>query len=275
MSDSQPSGRSLGHVVLVGAGNMGGAMLRRWPVDTDVTVIDPAPSEAVRNHAIASGVRLSASPEAVDAADILLLAVKPQTIGELFGALQPLVTERTVVVSIMAGTTSAALSDGLGTGRVVRTIPNTPAMVGAGVTAAYAGTVSGVDRDVVEALLGFSGAVVWVSSEDDIDRATAVSGSGPAYVFHLVEALAEAGTSIGLEREQARRLARQTVIGAAALLDGAPDDDPSVLRRNVTSKGGTTAAALKVLMGPEGFGAALRKAVAAAHERAMELGSGK
>ena len=264
---------ALGHVVLVGAGNMGGAMLRRWPSDggTRLTVIDPKPSDAIAAHMAERGIAHARSPDGIEAADILVVAVKPQMMDAVLPTLRPLVSEATVVVSIAAGTTIEALSDALGTKRVVRTIPNTPAMVGAGVTGAYA--PSGIDRAPVEALLSASGAVVWVESEADIDKVTAVSGSGPAYVFHMVEALAAAGRSLGLAAGDAATLARQTIVGAGALL-AASEEDAGTLRANVTSPNGTTAAALEVLMKDEALVGLMREAVSAAHARAVELGRG-
>ena len=266
---------TLGHVVLVGAGNMGGAMLRRWPSDARITVVDPAPSAPILSHMDAAGIAHATSPDGVAPADILVLSVKPQLVADVLPGLRGLVAEGTTAVSTIAGTTMETLRGALGCERIVRTIPNTPAMVGEGTTAAFAsGSVDAMARERVEALLRRSGAVVWLDDEADIDRATAVSGSGPAYVFHLVEALAAAGASIGLGDEQARALARQTVIGAGALL--AQSDEPAgTLRERVTSKGGTTAAALGVLMADDGLRTLMQRAVAAAHDRAIELGSGE
>ena len=262
----------LGHVVLVGAGNMGGAMLRRWPRQTRVTVIDPAPSEPIASHIRDVGFAHDASPESVEPADILVIAVKPQLMPKVLPGLRGLVHGGTIVVSIAAGTTSATFARALKTERIVRTIPNTPAMVGAGVTGAHAGpSVDEEARARVAALLECSGAVVWVEREDDIDRVTAVSGSGPAYVFHLVEALAEAAREIGLTRDQADTLARQTIIGAGALL-ATSDESATTLRERVTSPGGTTAAAIDVLKTDGALSELMTKAVEAAHRRAIQLG---
>ena len=262
----------LGHVVLVGAGNMGSAMLCGWPTGegTRVTVLDPAPSEAVRQLANERDVALFSEPSGIEPADILVVAVKPQAMAAVLPGLRPLVGEGTTVVSVAAGTTVATLAEALDTKRIVRTIPNTPAMVGEGVTGAYADP-SVTERGGVEKLLVASGAVVWVESEADIDRVTAVSGSGPAYVFHLVEALAEAGRATGLDADDAMLLARRTVIGAAALLK-ASDEDAGTLRERVTSPNGTTAAALDVLRSEGALTELMTRAVKAAHERAVELG---
>ena len=259
------------HTVLVGAGNMGGAMLRRWPAGR-VTVIDPAPSDAITNHMAASGIAHAASADGVAVADTLVVAVKPQAMAGVLPALRPLVGGGTVVVSVAAGTTVATLAGALGTGAVVRTIPNTPAMVGEGAIAAWAAPgVTDAQRARVDALLASNGTVAWLAEEADIDRATAVSGSGPAYVFHLVEALEEAGRGIGLDADAAARLARQTIVGAGALL-AASEEAAGTLRERVTSPGGTTAAALEHLMATDGLRPLVARAVGAAHARARELG---
>ena len=267
----------LGHTVLVGAGNMGGAMLARWPAPSPspsrahaITVIDPGLTASPRE-----GVDLAASTEGVAPADTLVVAVKPQMMGVVLPGLASLIGPRTVVVSVAAGTTVAAFSAALGTDAIVRTIPNTPAMVGAGAIAAWAAPgVNAAQRARVDALLAANGLVAWVEAEADIDRATAVSGSGPAYVFHLVEALADAARGLGLDADAADALARQTVIGAGALL-AASEEDAGTLRTRVTSPGGTTAAALHVLMADDGLRPLIKRAVDAAHGRAIELGAGE
>lgn len=264
---------NLGHTVLVGAGNMGGAMLTRWPAPSDthaVTIIDPGLAAAPRE-----GVALAASAEGVAVADTLVVAIKPQMMGAVLPGLRPLVSRQTVAVSIAAGTTVATLSAALGTDAVVRTIPNMPSMVGAGAIAAWAAPgVNDAQRERVHALLAANGLVAWLGSEADIDRATAVSGSGPAYLFHMVEALADAARGLGLDGVAADALARQTVIGAGALL-AASEEDAGTLRTRVTSPGGTTAAALGVLKAEDGLHPLVARAVHAAHERALELGRGE
>ena len=263
---------NLGHVVLVGAGNMGGAMLRRWPAEARVTVIDPNPSDEIVRHIRETGREHRATPDGVASADLLVVAVKPQLMATVLPTLSPLVEERTTVLSIAAGTTIATFTKALGTDRVVRTIPNTPAIVGQGVTGAFAArNLDDEAKRRVEALLECSGAVVWVETEADIDRVTAVSGSGPAYVFHMVETLGDAALALGLPETDARTLARRTVIGAAALL-AASDEDAGTLRERVTSPGGTTAAALDVLVGEDRLRMLMTNAVRAAHARAVELG---
>jgi pyrroline-5-carboxylate reductase len=180
----------------------------------------------------------------------------------------------TFAISIAAGIDMARLSRGLDMGRVIRTMPNTPAQIGKGITGAVADAEVGPqDRAVAEALLSAAGPVVWFEDEAQLDAVTAVSGSGPAYVFHLVEALAEAARRQGLPDAIAEQLARQTVIGSAALLEADPAP-PAVLRQNVTSPNGTTQAGLAVLMGEPGLIDLIDRTVDAARRRSEELGRG-
>lgn len=268
---------NLGPVVLVGAGKMGLALARGWLkaglAPNRLMLIDPAPGEAAQGFARENGVRLSGSAEG-PSARILVLAVKPQVMDQVLGEVRPLVGPDTLVVSIAAGTGIGRLSRGLGTERVIRTMPNTPAQIGKGLTGAVAGPgVAPADREAATALLSAAGKVLWFDEESRLDVVTAVSGSGPAYVFHLVEALAAAATEQGLPPDQAMQLARQTVIGAAGLLEA--DTAPAAtLRQNVTSPKGTTEAALKVLMAEDGLTALIGRAVAAARRRSEELGRG-
>lgn len=267
----------LASIALIGAGNMGGAMLSGWLKNgvpgASVTVIDPSPSEAMKAVIVDAGARHLASPPSGLAADILFLAVKPQLMDVVLPPLKPMVGAGTVVVSVAAGKTLSYLQGYLGDAAMVRAMPNTPAMIGRGVTGAYANPkVSEAQREAVQALLKVSGPVEWVASEADIDAVTAVSGSGPAYVFYLVECMAEAGRKAGLPADLAMRLARETVSGAGELLHQSPDD-ASKLRQNVTSPGGTTAAALSVLMAEDGMQPLFDRAIAAARKRAEELGS--
>lgn len=264
-----------GPLVLVGAGNMGGALLSGWLKQgvpgAGVIVLDPRPSEAVaRALAEAGGRHVTAAPEGVTAG-ILFLAVKPQMMADVLPALKSLVGPETVVVSVAAGKTIASFEAVLGAAATVRAMPNTPAMVGRGVTGAFANArVSEAQRKAVDQLLRVSGPVEWVGNEAEIDAVTAVSGSGPAYVFYLVECLAEAGRKAGLPADLAMRLARETVSGAGELLHQSPDD-AATLRRNVTSPGGTTAAALSVLMAEDAMQPLFDRAVEAARKRAEEL----
>ncbi|QRM56263.1 pyrroline-5-carboxylate reductase [Sinorhizobium sp. BG8] len=264
-----------GPIVLVGAGNMGGAMLSGWLKSgvpgSSIVVIDPAPNPTMAKVIADSGIRHEAgAPEGLKAG-VLLIAVKPQVIDQVLPPLKSLVGPETVVVSVAAGKTLANLRAHLGDAAMVRAMPNTPAMVGRGVTGAYASAgVSDGQREFVHSLLKVSGPVEWVDSEADIDAVTAVSGSGPAYVFYLVECMAEAGRKAGLKADLAMRLARETVAGAGELLYQSPDD-ASRLRQNVTSPGGTTAAALAVLMAEDGMQPLFDAAIEAARKRAQEL----
>ncbi|SOE14166.1 pyrroline-5-carboxylate reductase [Hoeflea halophila] len=261
-------------LVLVGAGNMGGAMLNGWlDAGTDpaaILVIDPKPSDAMAARLAAAGVRCeSAAPEGVTAG-ILMLAVKPQIMDTVIEGVKKLVGPRTVSLSVAAGKTLAYFEQRLG-GAVVRSIPNTPAMVGRGITGAVANAeVSAEAKDEIEKLLSVCGPVEWVEDEALIDAITAVSGSGPAYVFYLVECMAEAGRKCGLPADLAMRLARATVTGAGELMHRSPDA-AATLRQNVTSPNGTTAAALSVLMAEDALQPLFDCALRAAADRSREL----
>jgi pyrroline-5-carboxylate reductase len=264
----------IGPVVLVGAGKMGLALARGWisgglPADR-LVLVDPFAGEAAKAFAEHNGVRLLKAVANV-LTHVLVLAVKPQSMGEVMAEVKPAVGKQTLVISIAAGISLKTLSDGLGTERVIRSMPNTPAQVGKGITGAVGRKINDADRYAAGALLGAAGAVVWFEIESKLDAVTAVSGSGPAYVFYMVEALAVAGMRQGLEPAQAMQLARQTVIGAAALMEADPQA-VSVLRENVTSPKGTTAAALAVLMAPDGLEMLMDRAVHAARVRSEELG---
>ena len=265
--------RSIGPVMLVGAGKMGVALARGW-LDaglppTNLLVVDPAPGQGALDLAEDFGLTLISSAQGLQP-NVLVLAVKPQIIDEVLETLAPVIGPNTLALSIAAGIDIARLSRGLGMGRVVRTMPNTPAQIGKGITGAVAGPdVSAGDRDAASALLSAAGPVVWFDDERQLDVVTAISGSGPAYVFHLVEALAAAGKKMGLSDANAELLARQTVIGSAALLEADPAP-PAVLRANVTSPNGTTAAGLAVLM--EGLTPLIEQTTEAARRRSEELG---
>ncbi|WP_320198507.1 pyrroline-5-carboxylate reductase [Agrobacterium sp. rho-13.3] len=264
-----------GPLVLIGAGNMGGALLSGWlkkgVTGSSIIVVDPGPSDAMKRVISEAGAtHLTEAPKDV-AAGILFLAVKPQLMDAVLPSLTSLVGPQTVVVSIAAGKTLSGIEAALGKSAAIRAMPNTPAMVGRGVTGAYANdAVTEPQRALVETLLKVSGPVEWVATEGDIDAVTALSGSGPAYVFYLVECMAEAGRKAGLPEDLAMRLARETVAGAGELLYQS-SEDASRLRKNVTSPGGTTAAALSVLMADDGMQPLFDKAIAAAKKRAEEL----
>jgi pyrroline-5-carboxylate reductase len=260
-------------LVLAGAGKMGGAMLAGWlarGLDAKrVVVIEPHPSDDIRALA-AKGVRLNPSAKDVGVAATLVVALKPQLFREAGPDLKPFAGPATLVVSIMAGTTIAAIETVCGS-IVVRAMPNTPAAIGRGITVAVASkNVSADQRAVADALLRATGAVEWVDDENLMDAVTAVSGSGPAYVFLLAEELARAGVEAGLPPDLATRLARETVAGSGELLHRS-ELASATLRQNVTSPGGTTAAALEVLMAKDGMQPLLTRAVAAATRRSKEL----
>ena len=262
-------------LVLVGAGKMGGAMLSGWLrnglAGDRVAVIDPMLSPAMRDLCDAHGVRHLEAGDLPPHPDVMVLAVKPQQMGAALPALAGVVGPSTVVVSVAAGTTLASLADGLGAGPIVRVMPNTPAQVGKAMSVAVANPkVTQGQKAMVTALMDAIGHTAWIENEAEMDAVTALSGSGPAYVFLMVEAMAEAGRTLGLPAETAARLARQTIVGAGALLEAA-DEDPATLRRNVTSPGGTTAAALAVLMADDGLQPLISKALAAAARRSREL----
>ena len=236
-----------------------------------VTVVDPHPAEALSRLAAERGFALN-PPGGTSAPEILVLGIKPQGLHDGAPALRWAAGRETALVSILAGKTVADLKAAFpDVGAVVRTIPNLPASIGRGATGAYAEpAVTARQRAVAAGLLSAIGIVEWVEDEGLIDAVTAVSGSGPAYLFHLVEALADAGRAAGLDAGLAGRLARATAIGAGELL--ARSDLPAgMLRENVTSPGGTTAAALAVLMGEGGLPQLMERAVEAAKRRAGEL----
>jgi pyrroline-5-carboxylate reductase len=259
-------------LVLLGCGKMGSALLAGWLKaglkPEAVWVIEPNPTDWL----IATGVQLNEGVPPATA--VALLAVKPQMMEKALPALQALGNGKTLFLSIAAGTTIASLEAVLGSRTpIVRTMPNTPAMVGRGITALVGNAqVSDKDMALASALMSAVGQVVELEREELIDAVTAVSGSGPAYVFHLIEAMAAAGEAEGLPADVAMQLARATVCGAGELAFQSPET-AAQLRMNVTSPGGTTAAALGVLMDPEtGFPDLLRRAVKAAADRGRELG---
>jgi len=261
--------------LLVGAGKMGGAMLAGWMergVDpTSVVVQDPGPAPEMLDLLMRHGVRHISHPEEGLAPGIVLLAVKPQMMDKVLPGLMDIVKPDTLVMSVAAGTPVSAFEAAFGEVAIARAMPNTPAMVSRGITAVYPNDrVSSEQKDAVSGLLAAVGEVVWLDHEEQIDFVTAVSGSGPAYVFHLAECMTRAGIELGLPEELAARLAEATVSGAGELMHQS-DDTPATLRQNVTSPNGTTAAALDVLMADDGLQPVMTAAVAAAARRAKEL----
>ena len=272
-TSANPLANLNGSIVLAGAGKMGGAMLTGWLAQgvavSKLAVIDPAPSNDITSLA-AQGLRINPAQADLGDVSVLVVAVKPQMLTDAAPHLRAHVTPSTLVLSIMAGVPIAKLSQACG-GKVVRAMPNTPAAIGRGITVAVA--EAGVDkgqREIADALLRTTGSVEWIEDEALMDAVTAVSGSGPAYVFLLAEELARAGVAAGLSPELATRLARETVAGSGELLHRS-ELTSETLRKNVTSPGGTTAAALDVLMGSGGFQPLLARAVAAATKRSREL----
>jgi len=263
-----------GTLVLAGAGKMGSAMLDGWVArgldPAKVVVIEPQPSLQVVGYG-SQGLRLNPKRAGL-VADAIIVAVKPQVAAEVVPELASLVGPRTVVVSIMAGRPLAFLESTLPPATaIVRTMPNTPAAIGRGITVAVGNKhVTPAQRELADRLLAATGAVEWITDERHMDAVTAVSGSGPAYVFLLAEALTHAGVAAGLPEALAEKLARLTVAGSGELLNTMPED-AAILRQNVTSPGGTTAAALAVLMAADGLEPLMTRAVAAATKRSREL----
>jgi len=256
---------------------MGGALLKGWIAKglTPVIAVEPNPSPDLKKIAQKARVLIVPSIEAVKAKRVraCVIALKPQILKSEAVRLKTIAQSGALMLSIAAGTTIAFLKQSCGTkAKVIRAMPNTPGSIGKGITAIFAPKgVSPQQKALAESLLMALGDTVWVKQENQIDAVTAVSGSGPAYVFLFVEALADAGEAEGLPRKVAERLARATIMGAGALLEADPAE-PAVLRQNVTSPGGTTQAALDVFMASDGLPPLVRKAVAAANRRAGELG---
>jgi len=260
-------GEFRGTLVLVGAGKMGSAMLDGWLArgldPKKIIVIEPQPVKALKALA-RRGVKLNPKDK-VGVASAIVIAVKPQSAPEAVPPLARYIDKTTLVLSIMAGRTIGFLEKSLPTGTaIVRAMPNTPAAIGRGISVAVTNAgISMRQRKQASDLLAAIGKVEWVGDETLMDAVTALSGSGPAYIFLLAECMARAGVAAGLPKELATRLARETVAGSAELLHRS-DLDAATLRQNVTSPGGTTAAALEVLMGPGGFDQLLTQAIAAA-----------
>uniref|UniRef100_A0A973VW82 Pyrroline-5-carboxylate reductase n=2 Tax=Bradyrhizobium septentrionale TaxID=1404411 RepID=A0A973VW82_9BRAD len=273
MNTSSALKNTTGTIALAGAGKMGGAMLTGWLAQglapEQVAVIDPYLSPEISALAV-KGVRLNPQAKDLGTVDTLVVAVKPQSFRDAGAALKGFVGPSTLVVSIMAGTTMSALEEVVG-GAVVRAMPNTPAAIGRGITVAVPSKrVTAAQRAMTDALLKATGLVEWVDDESLMDAVTAVSGSGPAYVFLLAEELARAGVAAGLPEQLATTLARATVAGSGELLHRS-DLPLATLRQNVTSPGGTTAAALEVLMANNGMQPLMTRAIAAATRRSKEL----
>lgn len=265
-------------VVLVGCGNMGYAMLSGWLASGKLMAVDIGvvePNEALGQRAASRGVKVAmrAGGLADSSPRLIIFAVKPQVIREVAAGYRPFVARGATFLSIAAGTSIASFEEVLGKDApVIRCMPNTPAAIGKGMMVVCSnGNVSGDTERFVRDLLSASGEVATVGDEALMDAVTAVSGSGPAYVFHFIECLAAAAEKIGLPTETARLLAMQTVYGAASLARES-GEEPGRLREQVTSPNGTTAAALSVLMGQDRLKSLVTEAVEAARARSVELG---
>ena len=272
MADLAPT-----RLLLVGCGKMGGAMLRGWLArglaPGRSVVIEPNPAEL--EDLIRRGVRVEPGAEAIPPdfqPDVVVLAVKPQMMEGAIGGYARFARPETLFLSIAAGKTIAYFRRHLGEGAaIVRAMPNTPAAIGRGISVAVPSSpVTAVQRELADTLLAACGEVAWVEEEGLIDPVTALSGGGPAYVFLLIETLAEAGRKSGLPADLALRLARVTVSGAGELARLSPDSAEQ-LRRNVTSPKGTTLEALNILMAEDGLQPLFDRAIAAATRRSREL----
>jgi pyrroline-5-carboxylate reductase len=263
-------------ILLIGAGRMGSALLKGWIAKDigPVIVVEPKPSTELKSFAKAKRITLVAVPSAVRVKklDACVVAIKPQVLKNEAPVLTDFAKAGALMISIAAGTDTKLLFKSWGAkARIVRAMPNIPGAIGKGITGLYAARgVSAADRKHADRLLSALGETLWVAKEDLIDSVTAVSGSGPAYLFLMAEAMAEAGIAEGLSRMQAERLARATVAGAGALL-AADKASAAALREAVTSPGGTTEAALKILLAKNGLPALMKRAIHAARKRAEEL----
>jgi len=262
-------------ILLVGAGRMGSALLKGWIAKGigPIEIVEPKAAPSLRALAKSGGAKLRGDLAfAPKSALACVVALKPQILKTEAALLKPIADSGALMISIAAGTSIKSLTKAWGPkARIIRAMPNTPGAIGRGITALYASPkASAKDRALAEELLAALGETIWVKREALVDAATAVSGSGPAYVFLLVEAMAEAAEAEGLPRDVAMKLARATVSGAGALLD-ADARAASDLRRDVTSPGGTTEVALKILMSDDGLKALMARAISAARKRAQEL----
>ncbi len=264
-------------ILMVGCGNMGFAMLSAWVARAGglkFSVIEPV--DALRERAVQAGATGYASAQDLPAEfspALVFLVVKPQVMSEVAPAYRRFAEGETTFVSIAAGTTIAALSQALGDeAAIIRTMPNTPAAIGEGMMVSFANErVGDAARTLTDQLLTECGKSIWIEDEGLMDAVTAISGSGPAYVFHFIECLAAAAAEVGLDPQQCELMAIQTVAGAARLARES-GEDPARLREQVTSPAGTTAAGLQVLMGDDALEALMKKTAIAARDRGRELG---
>jgi pyrroline-5-carboxylate reductase len=262
------------NIAFIGGGNMAsaliGGLLKAGRAAASIQVIEPFATQRLRLTQQFGIDALSAADKTLARAELVVWAVKPQAFAEAAAPCAPYVAGA-LQLSVMAGIRSAAIERASGSARVVRTMPNTPALIGQGIAGLVASAaVSADERAAVEQVLAPTGQLLWVAREEDLDAVTALSGSGPAYVFYFLEAMMQAAVDMGLSAQQGRALALATFAGATALAQQS-DEAPSLLRERVTSKGGTTHAALMSLQ-TDGVKAAFIKALRAAQQRARELG---
>ncbi len=269
-----PAGHCLGRVWLLGCGAMGGSLLQRWLQAgleaSAVTVIDPAPGGLPEEFAGNVVADIRAAHDLAANPTLVVLAVKPQTLPEVVSDLTRMLGATPLILSMLAGVRTATIARFFPDARIIRMMPNTPARIGRGVTALYAASAAKADRETATWLMEAAGKTVWLSDEALFDAVTAVSGSGPAFLFRFMETLATAGEAAGLERDIASSLALETIAGAAELArqSGSP---PAVLREQVTSPGGTTEAGLEVLDADGVLFSLMRATVRAAADRSREL----
>jgi len=261
-------------IAFIGAGNMAASLiggLRAQGVEADsIRASDPGAEQRGKIAAEHGIVVVADNAEAIEGADVVLIAVKPQMMKAVCEALRPSLKPNQLVVSIAAGITCASMSQWLGAQPIVRCMPNTPALLRQGVSGLYATTlVSQAQREQAEQLLSAVGIALWLEEEQQLDAVTAVSGSGPAYFFLLIEAMTAAGVKLGLPQEVASQLTLQTALGAALMATGS-DVDAAELRRRVTSPAGTTEAAIKSFQAG-GFEALVDTALTAAAQRSAEM----
>ena len=261
----------------IGGGNMATAIITglfKSNPDSVVQVGDPNPEVKQRLESQCPAKVFANATEAIKGMDVIVLAVKPQILSMVLNEIGDVITQDQLVVSIMAGVTSQHIADGIkADAPVIRTMPNTPALLGLGITALYAdGNCTPTHRDQAQQLMSAAGETVWLDDESLIDVVTGVSGSGPAYYFFMIESMSKAGTRLGLPAEVATKLAVHTAFGASSMAVES-EEDVEILKQRVTSKGGTTQAALESMQ-RDGFAKLIDAAVSAAAERGRELASG-
>ncbi len=259
-------------ITLVGCGKMGSALLNGWlnsPINAQFNIIEP---NKINIPNVAYFPTPEAAKNALNSTQILILAVKPQIMPDICAALKPHISSKTAILSIAAGQTIENFETHFGkTQPIIRAMPNTPAAIGKGISVAITNAhISAPQKELAALLLQCAGKLEWITDENLMDAVTAISGSGPAYIFHLIEILTAAGNNAGLPPALSTTLARQTVIGSAALAETEPQTPAETLRKNVTSPGGTTAAALEILMNGQ-WQEIFNRAITAAKERGIQL----